>query len=461
MERKCVEMRIVIIGDGKVGFQLATQLSEEDYDIVLVDNNEKKLRMAIDKLDIFCVAGDGASMEVQKEAGVPQADLVIACASTDEFNMLACLIARRVGARHTIARVRNPIYYRQIDLLKEDLHLSMVVNPELIMAQEISRLLIFPEASKIETFVKGKVELLELPLAAQSPLVGLSLKDMYIKYQIKLLVCAVERGEEVVIPDGDFVMRAGDNLHITASHKELERFFKLLKRKQKIKKVLICGGGKVSYYLAQQLLGIGMQVKIIEIKQSKCEDLCELLPNATIIYGDATDHDLLMEEGIDEADALISLMRMDEENIILSLFAKKQEVPKIIMKVNDERRLGMIGDDFGLRSVVSAKTVTTDAIVSYVRARHNSQGSANVETMYRLIGGKVEALEFAVRSDTDYTQIPLRELKLKPGNLIACIGRRRSIIIPNGDDCIVKGDSVVVVTMESRIQDLQDIIMQR
>lgn len=454
-------MRIVIIGDGKVGFQLATQLSEEDYDIVLVDNNEKKLRTAIDKLDIFCVAGDGASMEVQKEAGVPQADLVIACASTDEFNMLACLIARRVGAKHTIARVRNPIYYRQIDLLKEDLHLSMVVNPELIMAQEVSRLLIFPEASKIETFVKGKVELLELPLSAESPLVGLSLKDMYIKYQIKLLVCAVERGEEVVIPDGDFVMKAGDNLHITASHKELERFFKLLKRKQKIRKVLICGGGKVSYYLAQQLIGIGMQVKIIEIKQSKCEDLCELLPNATIIYGDATDHDLLMEEGIDEADALISLMRMDEENIILSLFAKRQGVPKIIMKVNDERRLGMIGDDFGLRSVVSAKTVTADTIVSYVRARHNSQGSANVETMYRLIGGKVEALEFAVRSETDYTQIPLRELKLKPGNLIACIGRRRSIIIPNGDDCIVKGDSVVVVTMESRIQDLQDIIMQR
>ncbi|MBO6015058.1 MAG: Trk system potassium transporter TrkA, partial [Lachnospiraceae bacterium] len=365
-------MRIVIIGDGKIGFQLASQLSAEDYDIVLIDSNEKKLRTAIDKLDIFCVAGDGASAEVQKEAGVPQADLVIACASTDEFNMLTCLIARSLGAKHTIARVRNPVYHKQIDLIKNDLHLSMVINPELIVAQEINRLLIFPDASKVETFVKGKVELLELPLGPGNPLVGLSLKDMYIKYQIKLLVCAVERGDEVLIPDGDFVMQEGDHLHITATHRELERFFKLLKRKQKIRKVLICGGGKLSYYLAKRLLGIGMQVKIIEIKEDKCESLCELLPKATVIHGDATNHDLLLEEGLEEADALVSLMRMDEENIIVSLFAHKLGVPKVVLKVNDERRVGMFNDEFGLDCIVSAKSVTADAVVSYVRARHNS-----------------------------------------------------------------------------------------
>ena len=301
---------------------------------------------------------------------------------------------------------------------------------------------------------------MELPIGADSPLAGLSLKEMYIKYQIKLLVCAVERGEQVIIPDGDFVMQEGDYLHITATHKELERFFKLLKRKKKIRRVLICGGGKVSYYLARQLLAIGMEVKIVEINEAKCEDLCELLPKATIIYGDATNHDLLMEEGIGEADALVSLMRMDEENIIISLFAQKQNVAKVVLKVNEDSRMGMIGEDFGLRCVVSAKTVTADAIVSYVRARHNSQGSANVETMYRLIGGKVEALEFAIKSDTNYTQIPLKDLKLKSGNLIACIARKRNIIIPNGDDCILKGDNVVVVTMESRIQDMQDILMQ-
>lgn len=451
-------MRIVIIGDGKVGFKLATQLSEEDYDIVLVDNNERKLKNAIDKLDIFCVSGDGASAEVQKEAGVPQADLVIACASTDEFNMLACLIARKLGAKHTIARVRNPIYYRQVDLLKEDLHLSMVVNPELIVAQEINRLLIFPDVSKIETFVKGKVELIELPLLQDNPLIGLSLKEMYIKYQIKLLVCAVERGDQVVIPDGDFVMQEGDRLHITATHKELERFFKLLKRKMKIRKVLIAGGGKVSFYLAKQLLSLGMQVKIIEINEEKCEALCEMLPKATIIHGDATDHDLLLEEGIDEADAFIALTGMDEENIILSFFAKKQGVLKIIVKVNEDRRMKLISDDFGLNCVVSAKSVTADAIISYVRARHNSQGSANVETMYRLIDGKVEALEFAIKSETNYTRIPLKDLKLKTGNLIACIARNRNIIIPNGNDWIEEGDNVVVVTMENRIQDMQDIL---
>lgn len=451
-------MRIVIIGDGKVGFKLAKQLSEEDYDIVLVDNNEKKLKTAIDRLDISCVAGDGASAEVQKEAGVAQADLVIACAATDEVNMLACLIARRLGAKHTIARVRNPIYYNQIDLLKEDLHLSMVVNPELIMAQEINRLLIFPNASKIETFVKGKVELIELPLLNDSPLIGMSLKEIYIKYQIKLLVCAVEREDKVVIPDGDFVMREGDRLHITATHKQLETFFKLMKqKKQRIKKVLICGGGKVSYYLALQLLSLGMQVKIIEADEEKCEQLCELLPKATIIHGDATDHDLLLEEGIEEADAFIALTGMDEENIIISLLARKFNVSKIIVKVNEDRRVRMLATDFGLDCVISAKTVTADAIISYVRARHNSQGSANVETVYRLIDGKVEALEFSVKSDTTYTNIPLKELSLKQGNLIACIARERKIIIPNGNDCILKGDNVVIVTMEKGMQDIQDI----
>lgn len=451
-------MRIVIIGDGKVGFKLAKQLSEENYDIVLVDNNEKKLKAAIDRLDISCVAGDGADAEVQKEAGVTQADLVIACAGTDEVNMLACLIARRLGARHTIARVRNPIYYNQIDLLKEDLHLSMVVNPELIMSQEINRLLIFPNASKIETFVKGRVELIELPLLSDSPLIGMSLKEIYIKYQIKLLVCAIERGEKVVIPDGDFVMEEGDHLHITATHEQLETFFKLMKqKKQRIKKVLICGGGKVSYYLALQLLSLGMQVKIIEANEEKCEQLCELLPKATIIHGDATDHDLLLEEGIEEADAFIALTGMDEENIIISLLARKFNVSKIVVKVNEDRRVRMLATDFGLDCVISAKTVTADAIISYVRARHNSQGSANVETMYRLIDGKVEALEFSVKSDTAYTNIPLKELSLKQGNLIACIARKRKIIIPNGDDCILKGDNVVVVTMEKGMQDIQDI----
>ncbi len=411
-------MEIVIIGDGKVGFKLAKQLSVENYDVVMIDNNEKKMKFAVDRLDIACVTGDGVDVDVQKEAGVPHADLVIACTSADECNMLSCLIAKRLGAKHTIARVRNPIYFNQIGLLKEDLHLSMAVNPELIVADEINRLLLFPDASKIETFVKGRVELIEFPIMKESRLVGMSLAEMYNKLQIKVLVCAVEHGDEVLIPDGYYVVHEGDRLHIAASHREVESFFKLLgKHREKIKKVIICGGGRVAYYLTRQLSSVGMQVKIIEKNVERCEQLCELIPKATIINGDATDHDLLIEEGIEEADAFVALTGMDEENIITSLFAKSQGVDKIIVKVNEDRRARMI-EDFGIDSIVSAKTATADAILSYVRARKNSQGSANVETMYQLVDEQVEALEFIIRSETPYTGIPLKELSLKSNNLI-------------------------------------------
>ena len=452
-------MKIVIIGDGKVGYKLAKQLSVENYDVVLIDSNEKKLRFAIDRLDISCVAGNGADAEVQKQADVPHADLVIACTSADECNMLSCLIARRLGARHTIARVRNPVYYRQIGLLKEDLHLSMAVNPELTVANEISRLLLFPDASKIETFVKGRVELIEFPVCAQSRLVGRSLAEMYDRFQVQVLVCAVEHGDEVIIPGGYYVRRPGDRRQMTASHAEIERFFKMHgNHKEKIRKVIICGGGRVAYYLSKQLCALGMQVKIIERNEARCEELCELLPRAVIIQGDATDHDLLIEEGADAADAFVALTGMDEENIIVSLFAKKQGIGKIITKINEDRRAHIV-EDFGIDSVVSAKAATADSILSYVRARKNSQGSANVETMYQLVDDKVEALEFIVKSATRYTGIPLKDLQLRSNNLIACIARKNQIIIPNGDDCIEPGDSVIVVTMEPHVEDIADILM--
>ena len=453
-------MKIVIIGDGKVGYKLARQLSVENYDVVMIDNNEKKLRFAVDRLDIACVPGDGVDADVQKAADVPHADLVIACASADECNMLSCLIARRLGAKHTIARVRNPIYFRQIGLLKEDLHLSMAVNPELIVADEISRLLLFPDASKIETFVRGRVDLIEFPVPKGSRLVGMSLAEMYHRYQIKVLVCAVEHGEDVLIPDGYYVLREGDRLHIAASHRDVKPFFKMFgNHKEKIRNVLICGGGRVGYYLASQLCSLGMVVKIVEKNEGRCEELSELLPKADVISGDATDHDLLIEEGIGDADAFIALTGMDEENIIISLFAKKQGVGKIITKVNEDRRVSMV-EEFGLDSIVSAKAVTADAILSYVRARNNSQGSANVETMYQLVDEKVEALEFIIKSETKYTGIPLKDLPLKSNNLIACIARRHEIIIPSGDDSIHVGDSVIVVTMEKQIEDIEDILMQ-
>ena len=451
-------MKIVIIGDGKVGHKLAVQLSEENYDITLIDQNEGKLKEALNEMDIFCITGNGADAEIMKQADVPRADLVIACASTDEMNMLSCLIARRLGAKHTIARVRNPIYYRQIGMLKEDLQLSMAVNPELAASNEILRILLFPEANKVETFMKGRVELVEYALGSDQPLTDLSLAEVYRKFQIKILVCAVKRGKEVYIPDGNFVLREGDRIHIAAGHQDLKTFFKSLGRKNaKVKKVIICGGGHVCFYLAAQLLKVGMQVKIIERNEKRCEELCELLPKATILHGNAADHDLLLEEGIGDADAFVALTGMDEENIIMAFFAKTIGVPKIIAKVNEDMRAQMI-EGLGIDSIVSAKSATADEIMGYVRARNNSYSSANVETMYHLVQGKVEALEFIIKKECEYTQMSLKDLPIKKNNLIACIGRKRDVIIPNGDDHLEAGDRVIVVTKDHIVSSFRDIL---
>ena len=451
-------MKIVIIGDGKVGYKLAKQLSEEDYDIVLIDNNEGKLKEAINKLDVFCITGDGASVDVQRQADVPHAELVIACASTDEFNMLACLLAKRLGAKHTIARVRNPVYYQQINILKDDLRLSMVVNPEYAVAGEISRVLILPEALKVELFVKGRVELVELQAEHSAPMAGKALKEIYAVPQMRTLVCAVKRKEKVFIPDGETVIEEGDKLYVAATHQAMEMFFKTVgKSKGRIRRVMICGGGRVGYYLGKQLLSLGMQVKIIERNQKKCEELCEMLPKATIICGDATDQELLIEEGLEDADALVALTGMDEENIIIALFAKTLEVKKIIAKVNEDSRAQMVRS-LGIESIVSAKSATADAILSYVRARQNSLRSANVESMYRLVEGQVEALEFIIKEGADYVNIPLKDLNMKPNNLIACIARGQKVIIPSGEDYMQVGDSVVIVTMERKMQDIRDIL---
>lgn len=452
------EMQIVIIGDGKVGHKLAVQLSEEDYDIVLIDQNAGKLKEALNRLDIICITGNGADAEIQKQAEVDRSDLVIACASTDEFNMLSCLLAKRLGAKHTIARVRNPIYYQQIDLLRSDLRLSMAVNPELSAANEIARILLFPAASKVETFMKGRAELVEHVLKAGNPLAGLSLAEIDRRFKIDMLVCAVKRGNSVFIPDGDFVLQEDDRLHIAAGHHDLRSFFKSMgKKSTKVKRVMICGGGNVCFYLSRQLLQAGMQVKIIERSEEKCEYLCELLPKATVIQGDAADQDLLIEEGIGESDAVVALTGMDEENIIMSLFAKAQGVDKIIAKVNEDSRAQMV-EGLGIDSIVSVKSAAADEIVNYVRAMKNSYSSANVETSYRLLGGKVEAMEFIIRKECSFTNVALKDLPTKPNHLIACIGRGRKVIIPGGDDHMEVGDSVIVVTKEHTINEFTDIL---
>ena len=452
-------MKIVIIGDGKVGHKVTTQLAEEDFDITLIDQNAGRLRDAVNSMDVFCIVGNGADANILRQAGVSTADLVIACSSSDEMNMLSCLLARNLGAKHTIARVRNPIYYKQIDLLREDLRLSMTVNPERAAANEISRVLLFPETDRVETFMKGRAELVEFGVKSDSRLSGLQLSDIYTKIQAKMLICAVKRGEDVTIPSGDFILQPGDRIYVAAAHNDLQTFLQAFgHRMQKIKKVLICGGGNIGYYLSEQLLSAGMQVKIIEQNYARCEELCEMLPKATIIHGDASDQSVLVEEGIERADALIALTGMDEENIIISLFGKKLGLKKNIARVNEDSRAIMVEDM--LDSAVSVKTATADAILGYVKARMNSIESENVETVYQLVNGKVAAQEFVIKSESELTGVPLKELHLKDNMLIACIGRRHGVIIPDGDTEIQVGDNVIVVTKGLMLRSLKDILIK-
>lgn len=450
-------MKIVIIGYGKIGSALSSQLTREGHDIVVIDNDTNALKYSQHMHDLMFVEGNGATYDIQKEAGVQGADIMIACTSSDEVNMLCCLLARKLGAKKAIARVRNPEYYDHLGYIKHDLGLSMTINPELYAAEEISRVLISPAASKVELFCRGRVELVEYVVDNDSPLDSMSLIDISKKLKAKVLICAVQRGEEIFIPSGSFVLQKKDKIHISASHKNIKSFFKSVEPDtEKIKNVMIVGGGRIGYYLAKQLIGIGMSVKIIESNEERCAKLCELLPQATIILGDGSDHSLLKEEGIESFDAFVALTGNDEENMILSLYAKNIEGMKVITKINS-RSYASIASGIGLDTVVSPKLVTLNHILGYVRAIENSRGSA-VETVYRLVGGHVEILEFTVKEDGRYIATPLKDLPLKKNLLIACIVRGNKIIIPGGNEEIKLYDTVILATANQRFQDLSEIL---
>ena len=355
-------MNIVIIGAGKIGATLTEQLLREGHEITVVDTRTAALDAIGNTLDVMTVEGNGISMDTQVEAGVPSADLVIAVMSTDEQNLLSCLIAKRLGVGNTIARVRNPEYTSGLHLIQDDLGLSMALNPELASATEIARILRAPASIKIDTFSKGRVELHKMRIDPGSILDGMKLSDLG-RLQSGALVCVVERGQhEVYIPDGSFTLLAGDRISVVASPKLAAKFFhKIGVQTNPVKRVMLLGGGRISYYLARQMLDFGASVKIIESSAAVCDSLAERLPEATIIHGDAADHDLLMEEGIGEADAVIALTGMDEENIIMSLFAKTQGVNKIVAKVNEDSRAQMV-EGLGIDSIVSAKSATADEL---------------------------------------------------------------------------------------------------
>lgn len=451
-------MDIVIIGNGKIGNNLSRLLVDEGHSVTVVDYKAQALKKVQNTQDVMCIEGNGATAEVQKEAGVNKAGLLVATTPYDELNMMCCLIAKKLGCKRTISRVRNPEYYSQIDLIKDDLGLSMVINPERNTADEIRRVLIFPSAVKVEVFEKGRVELVEHIVPENSSIADLSLIDIYKKTKIKFLICAVVRGTEIFIPSGDFVLKAGDRIHLAASHKDIERFFRASgAMKDKVKTVMIVGGGKICHYLALQLTNIGMRVKIIEKDLARCQELVELLPKATIIHGDGTDEDLLMEEGIMDADSFVALTGFDEENILMSLYAKNNTEAKVVTKVNGDSYINL-ASQLGLDCLISPKHITSSTISSYVRSLKNTSES-NIESLYHLVGNQVEAIEFKIRENIpDIVGIPLKNFQLKKNILICAIIRKREAIIPGGDDVIQLDDSVVIVSKEHHFSDIRDIL---
>lgn len=450
-------MQIIVVGCGNVGSTLTEQLSKEGHNITVIDSKTDRLKRVTDSSDVMGVLGNGATYSVQMEAGIEEADLLIAVTDSDELNLLCCLIAKKAGNCHTIARVRNPVYSLEVDFIKEELGLSMVINPEAAAATAIARLLKFPSAIEVETFARGRVELSKFRLEAGNILTGLSLKDISSRLHCDVLVCTVERGEEVMIPDGNFVLREKDMISVVASSRNIVQFFKKMGMATgRVKDAMIVGGGSTAYYLSKQLLAMGIHIKIVERDRERCEELCELLPQAAVVHGDGTDRSVLLEEGIEKAQAFVSLTNVDEENIMLSLFAKSVSRAKLVTRVHRISYDEMIGSlDIG--SIVYPRYTTAENIVRYVRAMSNTVGS-NVETLYKLIGDKAEALEFWIREKSPAVGIPLQKMNLKPNILLACINRRNSVIIPGGQDMIQVGDTVVVVTTNTGLHDIRDIL---
>lgn len=450
-------MRIVIVGCGKVGTTLAEQLDRENHEIVLIEKNQDILDGVTNNLDIMGISGNGASDRVLLEAGVNKADLLIAVTPTDELNLLCCLIAKKLGVKSTIARVRNPEYAREIGLVQEDLGLSMAVNPEAAAAQEIAQLLRFPSAIEVDTFAKGRVEIFKLKVPEKSSLNGLKIRELSQQLRARLLICVVERGSSVFIPDGESVLEKDDRIAVVASKQEITKFFRWAGvMSGRIDDVMIVGGGKISYYLAKILLDDGIAVKIIERDKERCEELSNMLPKLVALHGSGGDHHLLLEEGLAGVDAFAALTDIDEENVMLSLYAAAKSKAKLITKIN-RAALHEIVADMPMGSIISPRLITAEHILRYVRAMQNSFGS-NVETLYRIVEDKAEALEFRVREKFSLLGKPIEELKLRKDLLIACINRKGKIIIPGGKDTIELGDTVIVVTTNTGLSDLNDIL---
>jgi len=454
-------MKILIVGCGKVGYTLATQLCGEDHDVTILDKDADTLTDVTNGYDVMGIVGDGTSISVLQEANVADADLLCAVTDSDEKNLLCCLIARRISKCKTIARVRNPIYSNEVQFFKADFDLAMVINPEMAAASEIAHIFRFPSAININTFAKGRVDLLRFRLKEESLLCGMMLSDIRTKLHCDVLVCVVKRGESITIPSGDFIVQAGDILSIVASPKNAAEFFKKIGvMTNPVNAVLIVGGGKITYYLAKLLHNSGINVKIIERNRERCEELSDLLPSAEIIFGDGTDEELLKEEGIEEVAGFAALTDIDEENIMLSLYAQSQSKVKAknVTKINRITFDQVIGD-LNLDSVVNPKTITAEYILQFVRSMRTPSAGSSMENLYKLDESGAEAMEFYLKKESAVTGKPLSQLNMRENILICKIYRNGTLITPTGQTTLEAGDSVVLVALtEDKLEDIDDIL---
>lgn len=448
-------MNIVIIGVGKVGLAIVERLSKEEHDIVVIDKDGEAVERAVNDYDVKGVVGNGANYELQTEAGVRDADLVLACTPSDEINLLCCMVAKKLGASATVARTENPEYF---SLFKGgDFEINLMINPDYEAAMEIRRILEFPSAIKVARFADGRAELVELKLDENSLLSGVALSELEAKIHLKILICAVQRGNKIIIPSGDLRLQQGDMIYVLSSRKNIEQLFKVLNTKSKsARSVIMVGGSKIAYYLAKELEKSGVRAKIIDRNPEVCNALSISLEKAEIINADGTDQDLLLEQGITKSDAVICLTDHDDLNIILALYCHSKNVKKVIAKVNKSSYYFLL-EGSGVESIVSPKTITADQIVRYARSLENVQGSA-VKALYGIFNGKAEVLEFIVTNKFRMPSVPLKHLELIRNLLIACIIRGDTLITPGGDNTIEVGDRVIVVTTRDSLDDLNDIL---
>ena len=450
-------MNIIIVGCGKVGYTLVELLSSEDHNLVVIDEKPERVSRLTDSMDAMGIVGNGINHQTLLAAGIETADLLIAVTGDDEKNLLCCVIAKKTGRCQTIARVRNPIYNEETEFLKKEFGIAMIINPDLAAATEIAKVFQFPSALRVDTFAKGRVELLHFRIGKDSPLLGMKLYNLNQTLHTSVLVCTAMRGDDVIIPNGNFEFHENDVISIASTRKNAIEFFrKIGTATHRVANAILAGGGAISYYLAKSLIAFGIHVTIIDIDPVRCDYLSEALPDATIICGDATDQNLLSQEGLEHAQGFAALTGLDEENILLSLYANEVSGARTVTKINRLNFTSII-NNLNLGSIVYPRVITADYILKHVRSTSYSRNS-NVEKLYKLANGRVEALEFIIKEDSAVAGIPLQNLNLRKNTLVCCIYRNNEVIIPTGQDMMLAGDSVLVVIYGYRIYDIQEIL---